>query len=246
MLVKHFRNTYMKYIKIKFLILVIVAVQCACKKANNAVNGISALNVINASVNAPSVYVYFTLSDSDFYLQQSPISYQSAGEFSIPAVLSPISIISSADTGSSIYRAMIDPAPGSIYSLYVSGGTGKQSDNLLLRDTIPVYSDSTAGVRLINLVSDSRPINVNIAGNPPSEVEFGGLAYQQISSFKSYPANMSVGGSYNFEIRDAVSDSLLATFTWNYTLFKNNTLVFSGLENSAAGMPVGVFQVNNY
>jgi len=236
----------MRYFKILLITLSAMAVQVACKKTSSDVQGIAALNVVNASVEAPSIYVYFTFSDSDFYLQQSPIYYQSSGEFSIPAISSPLSVLSSTDTGNALFQTTIEPPSGSIYSLYISNGTGKQMNNLLLRDTIPVHTDSSAGVRFINLVSDSEPISVNLAGNPPSDMEFGALAYQQISPFKSYTANSAIGGAYNFEIRDAASDSLLTTFTWNYSLFHNNTLVISGLESPSAAMPIGVFQVNNY
>jgi hypothetical protein len=94
--------------------------------------------------------------------------------------------------------------------------------------------------------SDSKPITVNLQGNLPTQTEFGPLAYQQISSFKSYSVISNVGGVYNFEIRDQASDSLLLTYGWNYPYFKNNTIVISGSEAISSSTPLQVFQVNNY
>jgi hypothetical protein len=107
------------------------------------------------------------------------------------------------------------------------------------------YSDSISGVRFINLSQGSKPISINLQGNLPAQAEISGLAYKQVSVFKTYPDTNGIS-SYNFEIRDQASGNLLTTFSWNFTLFKNNTLVITGSEDPSIGTPVNVFPVNNF
>jgi hypothetical protein len=111
-----------------------------------------------------------------------------------------------------------------------------------MQDHIPSHTDSSAGLRFIDLSPGSAAFSINLAGNSPSQTEFSNLGYKQISAFKSYPANSSIGGSYNFEIRTQENDSLITTFSWTYTLHRCHTIVLSGLVSNG----LTVFQVNNY
>ena len=151
------------------------------------------------------------------------------------------------DTLQSLYTGTFDLKSGLIYSLYLFGDTTKV-DTLFTIDQIPTYSlaDSVAGIRFANLLSQGSPISINLQGNPPSQTEFNALSPSNVSAFKSYPANSSIPGFYNFEIRDQASDSLLLTFTWVYALNKNNTVVIMGSENTSGQYPISAFQVNNY
>jgi len=232
----------MQQIKLYLSFLIAIGLVLACRKTNNATQSIVALNVINASVVAPSVYVYFTQTASNFYLQESPVYYASSGEYSLPAGSSPLSVLSSSDTTTAIFQTNLSLAPGGIYSLYLSSGTGNQTGNQLIRDTIPTYADSSAGVRFINLSTDSGPINISLQGN--NQNEFSSLVYEQITRFKTYPDNSNIlnSGGYNYVVSDA-SGNVLANFNWIPRVFKNNTLVICGLDSLQT---VQVFQVNNY
>jgi hypothetical protein len=117
---------------------------------------------------------------------------------------------------------------------------------VLLEDKIPLYQDSTSGVRFINLSPNSQPITVNIQGSTLSR--FGTLSYKQISDFKPFTTKgQNLSNGYIFEVRDAQSGSLLTMFTWTPKVFFCNTLVITGLVNDNTGnYPVSVFQVNHY
>jgi hypothetical protein len=226
--------------KIIIPIILLLSAMDACKK-NNPPSGIASLNVIPAALDVPSIYVYSTATPSSFYLQQSPIANSSAGEFGITAGPDTISIVNTSDTAGDLFKGVLDCKPGGIYSFYLTGSSSKL-DTLFMQDQIPHYADSSAGVRFINLTPGSTPISINLAGNTPEQTEASGLGYKQISGFKAYPAFASVGGTYIFEIRNQVNDSLLTTFSWNFTVRKNNTIVISGLESTG----LNIFQVNNF
>jgi len=204
-------------------------------------SGNSSLNVINTVENLSSIVINFTSVPIPYYQNQDSIFFASSLEYGVPSGNTPFSIITSEDTTSTLFSATFSLSPGGIYSLYFAG-VSQKIDTLFMQDIIPSYSDSSAGVRFVNLSPGSGPMTVNIAGNGPSAVEFGNLGYKQVSPFKTYSAIVSVGGTYNFEIRDQKSDSLLVTFGWNYSLQKNNTIVVCGTETTS----LEVFQVNNY
>lgn len=224
------------------LFFALLIVNASCKKAS--VNpGLISFNVIQATTDVPSVYVYFTATPSNFYQQQAIIPYAASAEYGI-APNTPLVVVSSADTSKNLLSGTLHLKNGGIYSLYLAG-PASHLDTLLLQDQIPVHADSSSGVRFINLSSGRQPITVNLQGNPSTQTEFPVLAYKHISSFKSYPATSAIT-SYNFEIRDQASGLLLSTFTWNLALFKNNTIVICGSEDPTSSTPVSAFQVNNY
>ena len=199
----------------------------------------ASLSVIHAAMDLPSVNVNLTDPRGPFYTFQQPISYGSSFEWGLPAGNVPVIIISSADTNNSILNTKFDLKPSGIYSLYILDESAKTS-TLLLEDTIPAHSDSAAGARFINLIEGSQPMTVNLQDNPFTQTEFSNIGYKQITTFKSY---MGAGGitGYNFEIHDQQSGDLLATFYWNFILYKNYTIVISGDQSN-----ISVFQVNNY
>lgn len=215
----------------------------SCNK-NKTSGGLTSLNIINAEAGIPSIYVYLTLSDSAFYLQQSALQYGSCVEYGIPSGTSPLTLINSIDTTKTLLQADLHVTTGGIYSLYLSGQY-PNVDTLLRQDSIPVNIDSVAGLRFINLSSGSQAMTVNLQGNPSSQTEFSGLGYKMISSFRTYPDTSGIT-SYIFEVRDQASGNLLFTFTWNFTLYRNNTIVIDGSEDPTSLTPIGGFQVNNF
>ena len=230
----------MRIIKCFGIILCFIALCYACKKTDS-VQTLSSLNIVQAAVSVNSIAVSFATSPIPFHQNQAFISFGSSAEYGLQPGKNPLVIVSADDTTKSLVSASFDLKPGKIYSFYLAGQAA-QIDTLFMQDIIRVYTDSSAGLRFINLSPDSKPVSINLVGNPSSQTEFAGLGYKEISAFKSYSATSSVGGVYNFEIRDQASDSLLTTFSWTYGLQKNNTVVISGLE--ASGLTL--FQVNNY
>jgi hypothetical protein len=185
--------------------------------------------------------VYFATANQIYYGN----SYESgsyAGQFSL-------GLYQPSDTSSPLWSGTLNFSVGSIHTLFLSGDT-TALDTLLTTDIVPYYpynDDSVAGIRFVNLSRGSGPMSVDIQGNPPTQYEFSNLGYKAISSFKQYNANANAAANgYTFEIRDQVSGNLLATFSWTFTLFKNNTVVIFGSETPNTNTPIQAFQVNNF
>lgn len=134
------------------------------------------------------------------------------------------------------------------YSLFL-GGTPGSIAALLVKENISIRTDSTAGIRFINLSPNSPPVNVTLS-TTPSVSEFLNIGYKDITDFKSYPAT-SANTSYTFQIRNATTDKIIASITMSGTSitnyvprFKNVTLVLRGMPT---GTPAaGITRVNHY
>lgn len=234
----------MKYIN---YILFLLAMQSttSCHKSSALVSSVS-INFINAIPASNGIIPVLGTQAIQYYSTAREVYYQQGQLYSPISGVIPLTIIQISDTTVPIFKGSLTVRAGGIYSFYLAGDTIKP-ETMLLQDTIPVYYDSSAGVRFINLSPDSHPISVNIQGNLSSQTEFSSLGFNQISSFKKYLANSTIiSGNYTFEIRDQASNTVLTTFIWGYTLFKNNTLVISGSVNPTSTTPITVFQVNNF
>lgn len=230
-----------------------MAIVLSCHKSNSSITAPASLNIINAIPTSQPLIPVFGTTDIIQYFSNTIWIYY-GGYYGGVQLYSPVGgsnllyvvqLTDTVPTKEKLFSGTLDLAAGSIYSFFLSGDTTK-ADTLLVQDHIPYYSDSTVGVRFVNLSTGSQPISVNLVGNAASQTEFSGLGYRQISSFKSYPATLNVGGLYTFEVRDQASGNLLYTYTWSYTVFRNNTLVISGSEDPASSTPLMVFAVNNY
>jgi hypothetical protein len=231
-------------VKSALFILLILALYGSCKKDTYVNKGIASLNVINASINTPWLYVYFTFADSNYFEQQTPVYFGTNEVYSPLPGQSPLSLISSSDTIKPLFRTTIRVNPGDIYSLYISG-IGRQVDTLYQKENIPLYSDSVAGLRFVNLSPGSEPMSVNLEGNPPGQPEFANLGYRQISDFKNYSTSGGIT-NHNFEIRDQLTGNLLSTYSWDFSSFKNYTLVIAGSADPSLSSPITVFAVRNF
>jgi len=231
-------------IKINFITVILTLSFWISSCEKNSSRKLGALNVIHALVDEPPVYVYFTATPSNYYLNQSPVPYGAAAEYGTPFDGTPLTIVSSGDTSQALFQSTLTMKSGGIYSLYLAGQASKK-DTLLLEDVIPAFSDSSAGVRFINLSQGSAPMSVNIQGNDPMHTEFDNIGYKQISPFRAYPAKGGVSG-YTFEIRDQATGNLLITYSWNFELFRNYTIVIGGLEDGAGAGAINAFAINNF
>lgn len=132
-----------------------------------------------------------------------------------------------------------------VYSLFVCGQAGG-SEGIIIKENIPYRTDSTAGIRFINLSPNSTPLNITLSTSPTVN-EVSDLAYKQYTEFKSYPGLYN--SSYTFQIRDTSTVSPatpLATFSLTATTvprFSNITLVIRGLVRATPAL--GVTRVNN-
>lgn len=125
---------------------------------------------------------------------------------------------------------------GTIHTLFLTG-TMSAPDTLFTTDTPPYHppSDSSMGIRFVNLSPGRAPISVNITGNAYGS-EVSSLAYKGITGFKNYPATAAIS-SYSFELRDAATGTLITSIPVtginsaanNQRRYRNLTLALMGL-----------------
>jgi hypothetical protein len=230
------------------LSVLILLILIGCRRENGVGAPPASLNIINAiPTSNPVIPVLGTSDTIQFFGTAQSISYPGSFEYSPPAGSNLLYIVQNEDTArldlkQTLFNGTLDLMNGGIYSFFLAGDTSSP-DTMLIKDNIPTYTDSSAGVRFVNLSTGSLPMSVNIQGNSPTQMEFSALGYKGVSSFNKYLANSGEQGEYTFEVRDQGTGNLLTTFTWYYTLFRNNTLVISGSEALGA---IQILQVNNY
>ena len=170
------------------------------------------------------------------------VAYSSSFQYTVNAGLSPLYVVQNSDTTRALFKGSVNLLPGSINTFYLIGDTTKP-DTLFTRETVPFYTDSSAGLRIVHVSPASQAVTVNIKGG--TEKEFADISYKQTSAFKTYPVK-ATGNSRTLELRNKANDSLLVTFTWNYMPGRNYTLVFAG--DVIAKQPAGlkIFAVNNF
>jgi hypothetical protein len=127
-----------------------------------------------------------------------------------------------------------------VYSLFLTG-TPAAPEGILVKENIPYRTDSTAGIRFINLAPNSTPLNITLATSTATN-EIANLAYKGITEFKTYPGLYN--SSYAFQVRAANNPgTVITTFSLSSSTvprFANITLV---IRQNGTGL--SVYRVNN-
>jgi hypothetical protein len=193
---------------------------CACKKElTSKAEGTSALTVVNGIVSdnylfanfngAKSADQYYSATDSrrmvlinygEFKFFNSYHGLQDLGFYQLP------------DTNfdsKPVLRLSLELPVNAIHTLFLAG-TPQDPDYFTTTNQLPYHlpSDSTMGLRFVNLSKGSTPVSVNLIGQANSEV--ANLSYKGVSTFKNYPAGSAIS-SYTFEFRDQLNGTLLGT-----------------------------------
>jgi hypothetical protein len=236
-------NKFNKIIVLLFLI-------ASCKKTDPGIIPLASINIVNATVNLGTIKANFTNAGTknngyQYYSQiTTSIGY---GSNSILGVLAqtqvPITIAPISDTAQPIYSGSLNFAKGAGYSLYLAG-TAAAVDTILMLDAIPYYSDSSCGVRFINLSYNSNSIIITQAVTPTVD-DFSSMSYKQISAFKTYNAGQA-NASYSFQVRDAATNTLLATYVLSTPYFHNVTLAWIGQTGGSGANAPKIVRINNY
>jgi hypothetical protein len=224
-----------------------------CSKTNVGVPTYSAasLNVVNAlPTSAPLLLVPGAISSA-----VGKFSGIGALSYAGTAVLTPesgaetlIALQKNADTssvteqgGNYMFNSELNFAAGHLYSLFITGVDTTSPDYLFVQDTITMQTDSTAGIRFVNLSASSNSVSVDIQGQPNGSV-IPSLAYKGITGFLSFPATSMIS-SYVFEFRDMASGNLLASYTLSGVNINStttaNTVLFRNLTIALIGQPAG-------
>jgi hypothetical protein len=232
------------------LVAIAVLIGNSCKKNLNESKPVSSLNIVNAIVGGVSIKIDKNLLDSSkiYNAKNFPI---------VPG--RDIRVYPTIDPASTYYQvSKSQTVNGKLYSVLFCG----QSPNveaIFREENYPApYTDSSFGVRVINLSPNSSPINITIQSNSSTNL-FSNIAYKQISDFVKLPLKTSVtAGSVSFQVRSAVNPStVMTTYTLpnnanseypgisiNLQRFKNITIVVKGVQGTTSGADrFGVFPV---
>jgi hypothetical protein len=212
----------------KWILFVAMLVFVACKKEGITTKPLASLTVTNVVVNGPAIRVGSNLNQ---------INNNSSLQLGLFAGDNDLYVWPVGDSAKPYYTSSkFFAAGGSVHSLFIAG----QSPNIsgvLVEDNIPYHIDSTCGVRIINLIPNSTPLNITLSTSPTIN-EVSNLAYLQYTDFKIYPAKAS-NASYIFQVRKATDNTLLFSYSLPTPRFTNVTLVIRGVITGS------VTRVNN-
>jgi hypothetical protein len=219
-------------------ILCLATMFSSCKKDAQTFATTATINVINAAVDVPAIKV--NIGTGFFIYNTAPqVNYGGSGIYYAQGTTVPIKVVASSDTTTFLVNSSYNFHQG-VYSIYVAGQAPK-IDTLIRQETNYPYIhndisaiDSSFNVRFVNLSPNSSPVNINIKNAATTEAS--NLSYKGISAFKKYPADYK-HTTYALEIRDAASNSLLATLTLTSASyrFKNIAVLIKGLEGTTTG-----------
>ncbi len=245
------------------LLFVITAASMASCKKTTLSSDTASLTVVNAAVGQRQIIPNFDASTPlPQYFYSLHVIY---GSFSVAdqldytgkRMLAFYNYIDTLPQAHPLVTVPVDLETGSVHSVFVTG-TPAHPDVLFTNDTIAYYpnNDSTAGIRFVNILSSGESVNINQQVTPAVK-EVSNLAYKGATGFIRYPATRSIT-SYKFEFRNAVTGTLINTYTVNQPgaqglsynpnlwLFKNNTLALIGSTDSVGTYRPQVILINNF
>jgi hypothetical protein len=153
-----------------------------------------------------------------------------------------------------LFRLTLPLPIASISTLFLTG-TASSPDTLFTTDVLPYHTaaDSTMGIRFMNLSPGSRPVNIRVKGQSGAPIG-SNLAYKGTTRFMIMPAGTQQG-DYTFEFRDAVTETLLISYTTkgiqlppqnfrNAWTYRNSTLALMGLPGGTGETALGVSHIS--
>jgi hypothetical protein len=208
--------------------------------------GTAALTLVNAVPNStPSLVTNFSGTDPITYSNALKLVYGVVDKTNLALAYTgeqQLAIYRYPDTtehSTPLYNLALNLEPGAIYTLFLTG-TLSAPDTMFSIDTPPYHpiSDSSLGVRFVNLSSGSDPVSINIAGRANGS-EVNGLSYKNMTGFTNYSATAAVS-KYTFEFRNAATGVLITSLdvadinkaTFNQRRYRNFTLALIGLPGS--------------
>jgi hypothetical protein len=225
----------------------------SCKKGVQEAPTSYTMVIVNSAIGLSAVQVNPTGNSKITYSTTPQVTFGARGIYYVNTG-EPISIVATSDTTISLIKRSFDFTSG-WYSMFITGQSPALDTIIKAETDLPFIrnditnptSDSIVNVRFINLSPNSVPVKIKIASSTGNEVN--SLPYKSISAWKAYTA-LAATTNYSLQIRDAITDALLAsyTFTANATnRFKNVTLAIKGLQGTTTGTNAfGVFAVNYF
>ncbi|MGN6417498.1 MAG: hypothetical protein ACTHMC_08405 [Pseudobacter sp.] len=227
----------------------------------NIFNGIAGSNMLVTNLNGTEPLIWYRSAHRLYYGDPGDVAaYNSVkNRFYSYSGLQRIAFFEYPDTlahSVPVTRVQVDLPVSSINTLFLTG-TIQAPDTLFLRDVLPYHTatDSTAGIRVVNLVN-GLTVSVNLK-NEASGSEVESLGYKAVSAFKNHNVKKDPE-IYEFEIRDKTNGNLITTQMIdtrdrdigygisNLYRFRNFTIILFGeLNNTGAAAPRTVVMSNN-
>lgn len=255
---KTFNSLNMKYKFFRQLFTgVLVCTLLSCSK-QKAVPGTATFTIINAVPNStPSLVTNFSGTEPlTWYSTALKLVYAKSAatnQLSAYAGEQPLAVYRYPDTlahSIPLFNLTLDLAPGSMHTLFLTG-TLSAPDTVFTTDLLPYHSrsDSTMGIRFVNLLQGGNAVSVNINGKPNGS-ELSSLAAKGVTDFKKYPATSGIS-TYKFEFRDASTGTLISNLDVtginavnNARRYRNFTIALMGLYNDPATQKVVLIEAN--
>ncbi|WEK20027.1 MAG: hypothetical protein P0Y49_02525 [Candidatus Pedobacter colombiensis] len=237
-------------------ILVFAVCFAACKKDAEVFKTSSSINVINAAVDLGGLKVNPAGKAYSFAKTTDQVLYGANRFYYAELGYKALIAVPTADTTKLLFNESHHMESG-FYTLYISG-TAAKVESMLLKEvdfpfiktdvTTPASANFVTNVRFVNLSPNSPAVKIKIKNNAVNEVD--NLAYKGISNWNRYTNKATATTPYIFEVRDASSDALLFSYTFNATVtnrFKNVALIIKGLVGTSTGVNAfGIFVVNYF
>ncbi len=217
-----------------------------CKKDENvSIYPLAFINLVNASVNLGTVKVDFTGLKGVYSGISTSVAYGASFPYGLNAGMNvPITIVPTSDTTKIAFAGVFNLPQDETYTMYLAG-TSTLVDTVFVKENhYPFYNDSSCAIRFVNLSYNSSPIIVTLSSTPTVS-EFGTLIYKQSSAFKTYAA-LSTNGIYTFQVKDAATNNLLATYALVTPRFRGCTLALKGMVGGVGAYALGIMRINNY
>lgn len=205
--------------------------------------GTASLTLINAVPNStPSLVTNFSGTDPIHWYQNAlKLVYGTSGKANQNLSYTGeqrLAVYKYPDTGAHstpLYDLTLNLHPGSIYTLFFTG-TLSAPDTLMTLDMPPYHaaSDSSLGIRFVNLMAGSTPVSVNLATKANGS-EVNNLSFKSITGFINYAATAGIS-KYTFEFRNTATGALITSIdvtsignaSNNQRRFRNFTLALIG------------------
>ena len=238
----------------KILVALSIIALFGCKDIDAELPEVSSVTIVNAITDAGAIKVNNSGRTIN-WATYAEVAYGSRGFYNAVVGSKQFVVVPSADTTKSLVNTTFN-FERKIYTLYLSGSQSqtdvmlKEEENFPFIKTVvgvPPSADSVVNVRFVNLAVGSPALKVKIMTGTTNEVD--SLPYKGISDWKKYPAKLATT-AYSFQIRDAVTDALVTTYSFSATAtnrFKNVTLLLRGIYGTTSGtVPFGVVPINYF
>lgn len=244
----------------------VVVLFSACKKEEEP-TGYASINVVNAAIGSGTVKVNCHGKPVGWAAYSGAIGAINYATSQILTVFNlnndyPFTIVPALDTLKPVFNKILPMEPTGMYTLFTTGQAPAAYDAVFVKESNIPYNlaDSAIAVRFVNLSPNSAAVNVTLASASTLNLA-AGLAYKKLTEFKHYTLKKLLPvGSMTFEVRDAVSNVVLTSYTvpasgvqpyptisTSLSRFKSITLVIKGLVGTTAGVNAyGLFPVAHY